>query len=396
MRILQVISYFYPAWAYGGPPRSAYELSKELVRRGHEVTVYTTDSLDPKHRVKVSLQGKASVIDGIDVYYFKNLSNWLAGRHHLFLPFSLVKALHDHLGEFDIVHLHDARTTLHIPAHYYARKYAIPYVLQARGSAPRLRAKRRLKQVYDILWGYKLLRDASKVIALTETEVDQYKDMGISEDKIEIVPNGINPSEFENLPGRGAFRRKHGLSDEQKIILYLGRIHRIKGIDLLAKAFAGLSNELNDTRLVIAGPDDGYLPELKRMIPELKIEEKVLFTGPIYGEEKMAAYVDADVYVLPSIYETFPNTVLEAFACGTPVILTDRCGIADIVNGQGGVVVPYDKDQLQMALLYMLSDEKMRQESGECGKLLVRGQFNWEKITEQVEDIYLRCLSSRS
>jgi len=149
---------------------------------------------------------------------------------------------------------------------------------------------------------------------------------------------------------------------------------------------------LSDVRLVIVGPDDGYLPSLKKLIADLKISTKVLFTGPLYGQEKLKAYVDADVYVLPSSYEIFGITVLEACACGAPVVVTDRCGIADVIDGQAGLVVAYDKEQLQHALLHMLDDDKMRLRFGEKGKLLVREKFNCENIAEQVERVYKEIL----
>ncbi|GAI33437.1 unnamed protein product, partial [marine sediment metagenome] len=90
--------------------------------------------------------------------------------------------------------------------------------------------------------------------------------------------------------------------------------------------------DVSDTLLVFVGPDDGYLPALKKLVKELMIEEKVLFTGPLFGKEKLEAYVDADVYVLPSSYEIFGLTVLEACACGTPVVVTEACGLANWVD----------------------------------------------------------------
>lgn len=389
MDILQVIPYFVPAWNYGGPVLVAYHLSKELVKKGHGVTVYTTDALKAKNRMR---EGE-EVIDGIKVRRFKNLSNTIAYDHNIFFSPGLLLEVKKRLKSFDIIHMHEYRTIQNIIVHRYAMKYGIPYVLQAHGSVPRVMAKKRLKQLYDNLWGYKLLRDALRVIALTETEAEQYKSMGISEDKIEIIPNGVDLSELDNLPERGEFRRKYGLGSEQKIILYLGRIHKIKGLDLLVKAFADLPKPLNDIKLVIVGPDGGYLSSLKKLIADLGINDKVLFTGPLYGLEKLKAYVDADVYVLPSFYEIFGITVLEALACGTPVIVTNRCGIADAINGQAGLVVPYDKEQLQHALLHLLGDDQMRQEFSEKGKSLVREKLNWEKIAEQVEHIYLSVLS---
>jgi len=85
---------------------------------------------------------------------------------------------------------------------------------------------------------------------------------------------------------------------------------------------------------------------------------------------------------------------LEALACATPVILTDRCYIADAINGQAGLVIPYDKNQLRNALLHMLSDDKMRLQFGEKGKLLVREKFNWKKIAVQLENVYESCRSN--
>lgn len=147
--------------------------------------------------------------------------------------------------------------------------------------------------------------------------------------------------------------------------------------------------------IVTTSWDNGYLPALKELIKELMIEKWVLFTGTLYGEDKIKAYIDADVYVLPSIYEAFPTTVLEACACGVPVITTDRCGTGDIIiESQAGIVIPYDKEQLIRALLSMLSDEKMKQHFREKGKLLVYEKFNWSKIAENVERIYLDCTNS--
>lgn len=387
MKILLISSTF-PPRKFGGITESSYILAKYLVQKGQDVTVYTTDVNDRHSRIPDTKGVKN--MDGIKVHYFKNLSNWLASRR-LYLPAGMVAVIRRELNNFDIIHLNEFRSFHSIIVHHYAKKYGIPYVLQARGSLPRMMAKQNSKQIYDILWGYRLLKDASRVIALSQMEAEQYKSMGISQDMIEVVPNGINFAEFDDLPQRGGFREKWGISNRQKTVLFLSRINEIKGPDLLVKAFAALSKEHNDIKLIIAGPDDGYLPVLKRLINELKIEEKVLFTGLLYGRDKLEAYIDADVYVLPSSYEIFGRTLIEAGACGTPIIVTDRCGIADVINNRAGLVVSYDKDALSKAILDILGNDKKRQEFGEQGKLLVREKFNWEEIAVQIEDIYKRC-----
>ena len=374
MKILQVTNLFSPL--HGGTAEVPYQLSKELAKREHQVTIYTSD-----FRLK---RDYLVHIPEVKVHAF---SSWVNLAGFQVTPGITSKAKEE-IKSLDVIHLHNYRTFQNVVVHHYARKYGIPYVIQAHGSLTTFFQKRWLKRIFDTVWGYGLLRDAAKVIAVTLTEAEQYKSMGISEDRIKIVPNGINLSEFENLPQRGEFRRKYGLDPNLKIVLYLARINKIKGPDLLVRSFAELSGEMTDVKLVIAGPDDGYLPILKKLLKELGVEEKVIFTGPLYERDKLEAYTDADVYVLPSRYETFPITVLEVCACGTPVIVTDRCGIADVIDGQAGLVVKHDKDQLRDTILHLLSDDALRRELGEKGKILVREKFNWEKITEQVESVY--------
>lgn len=387
MKILQVIPYFVPAWDYGGPLLVCYQLSKELVKRGHEVVVYTTDTLNAKNR---TAEGK-EIISGITVRRFSNISNTLAYRHKIYLSPGMAMAVRKELSGFDIIHMHEYRTIQNAVIHHYAWKYGIPFIVQAHGSVLRIMKKTTLKWLYDKIWGYRLLRDATKVIALTKTEAGQYQSIGVSENKVEIVPNGIDLTEFKSLPPRGEFRRRYGLDGSQEIILYLGRIHQTKGIDLLAKGFAELPGNLNRAKLVIVGPDDGYRSALEALVKELGIEEKVLFTGPLYGKEKLEAYVDADVFVTPS-FNGFPMTFLEACACGVPIVTTQAGDRLDWVHNQVGLVVPFDKGQLTGALQRMLTDEDVRQKFGRRGKALVQEQFNWQKIAGKFEEIYRKAI----
>ncbi|MFV9631153.1 MAG: glycosyltransferase [Methanosarcinales archaeon] len=375
MRILQVIPYFTPK--RGGDVNVCYNLSKQLVNRGHEVTIIATDfEFD---------EGYAKSLVNVRIIPFK-----VTVRIGLFLiSLSMKKWLKKEIKNYNVIHLHNLQSYQNNVVYHYARKYGIPYVLQAHGLAPRMMKRSMLKKLYNWVWGYSILKTASKAFALTKMELDEHKEMGVGEDRIEIVPNGIDLSEYEAPPRRGEFKKKYGIKDDEKIVLYLGRIHKIKGIDLLVNAFAEIVEELDNIKLIIVGPDYGFLSILKRQIEGLKIGNKILFTGPIYGRDKLEAYVDADVYVLPSVYEAFPTTVLEAWACGTPVIITDRCGIADIVDGRAGCVVEYDKDQMQNAIIKVLSDEELRRGFREEGRKLVKNEFGWEGVVLDIEKIYL-------
>ncbi len=384
MRTLQVIPYFIPARTYGGPLTVAYNLSKELVKRGHQVVVYTTDTLNARNRIKETEE----TIDGIKVRRFRNVSNSAAYKHHIFLSPGMLFTIRKELPSFDIIHMYEYRTLQNILVHHYAKKYNVPYVSEADGSLVPGFHKQRLKKIFDLLFGHKIIRDASKLIALTPTEVVMYRELDVEESKIVQIPNGIDISQYEQLPEKGFFRKAYGITEEN-IILFLGRIHKMKGIDILVEVAAQLIKEGRNIRLVIAGPDYGHLGHLKKLTKELNVDSQITFTGFIFGEMKLAAYVDADVYVLPSIYETFPITVLEACACATPVIVTDRCQIADLVQDNLGFVVPYDKDRLRDAILNMLTDKELRTRFAEKGRILIKERYTSSHHTQQIEALLL-------
>ena len=170
MRILQVISSFPPAYTYGGAAKVAYGVSKELVKKGYEVTVYTTDVYDAYSRFKYDIN--PMWMDEIEVYHFKNLSNRFARKNLAAAPM-MALALSKNIENFDIVHLHEHRSFQATLVHHYAKRYGVPYIVQPHGSLPRIVEKKGLKQLYDLVWGYKILRDAKAIIALTSFEAEQ-------------------------------------------------------------------------------------------------------------------------------------------------------------------------------------------------------------------------------
>ncbi len=385
MRILQVIPYFAPAWDYGGPVRVAYSMSKELVRIGHEVTVYTTDALSATKRTGINQE----IIEGIKIKRFPNLWNRLAYRDKIFVPSNMSHEINNEIAHFDIIHMHEYRTLQNLMVYPYARRYDIPYLLQAHGAIPFLGNKQMLKFIYDKFYGKNLLRDAAKLIALTPIEVGQFNDKGVSKNRIVTIPNGIDLAEFKNLPERGKFKSEHGLRADEKVVLYLGRINRIKGLAFLVKAFAALSKEVASVRLVIIGPDENYLNELTALARRLALKDRIIFKGPIYGSDRIGPYVDADVCVLPSVYDTFPVSVLEALACGTPVIVSSNCGIAEIIHARSGYAVANDISILKDTMARILTNPTLANKLGENGKKLVTETYNWSHIARMMEQVYL-------
>lgn len=381
MKILQVTPVFYPAIAYGGIVGVTYEISKRLAEKGHEVSVYTTDA-NKDSRINKNF----NEMDRITIHYFRNISNSLAWNHRLFLPLDMISVIKKNIKKFDVIHFHDFRTLQNVIVHHYAGKYEVPYLLQPHGSITSDISKRRSKKVFDMLFGSRILNDADKILALNETEAKKCKEMGADSSNIEIIPNGINLTEYRNLPRRGEFREKYGLNRNEKIVLYIGRIDKSKGLDLLVKAFAGISKELDDLKLVIVGPDDGYLPTLQELINQLKINDKIIFTDFISDKDKISAYVDAGVFVTPSFYG-FPLTFLEAMACGVPIITTNKGDFIEGIDNGVGFVVQYDKIKLENALFKVLTDDELKYRFKENAKIK-SNNHDWNSIVARIEVVY--------
>jgi glycosyltransferase involved in cell wall biosynthesis len=294
-------------------------------------------------------------------------------------------------NKLDILHFHNFRTYQNYVAYNYVQKTNTPYILQAHGSIPRI-GKKELKWIYDVFFGYRLLRDASKVIALSKVEAEQYRRMSIPEGKIAIIPNGIDLSESAELLPKGGFKKKFNIPEDKKIILYLGRIYRIKGIDLLIRAYAYLTKKMRykDAILVIVGPDDGYLNKVKSLAYDLEVSNSVLFTGLLYGKDKLQAFADSEVYVLPSRYETFPMTVLEAYACSKPVIASKVGGLTDLViDGETGLLFePENIEQLANSMLLLLNNHDKAEDLGLRGKQFVNSNFSIESVVDKLEKFY--------
>jgi glycosyltransferase involved in cell wall biosynthesis len=317
MRILQVFNFFSLPHG-GGTVAVMYQLSRALTQRGHEVTIYTSDfELD---------QDYINSLQGVTVYPFHCWSS-LAG---FYLMPGMIRETKRKLKDFDIIHLHCHRSSQNIVIYHYAKKYSIPYVLDAHGSTPRV-GKRILKCLFDVAFGYKILKNASRVIAETEVGVNEYKELGVNQDKIVLITPPFPIEDFSQLPPSGIFRCRYNIK-EKHIILFLGRINRIKGVDFLVESFYELTKDRDDVILVIVGPDDGYKPTLEKLIDKLNLSDKVLFTGFLSGDDKLSALVDANVLVQTSRYEQGTGVPFEAVLCNTPIIVSKNTGSSENVS----------------------------------------------------------------
>lgn len=387
MKILEILPYF--SLSRGGSVVSTLSQARELSKRGHEVAIVTSSLEIDQGLCKTAGQ------QGVTILPFRTTMN----IDDFIVSPSMGKWMKRHIQHYDVVHMHNFRSYQNNLAYYYAKKYGVPYVVQAHGSALPFFQRVMMKELYDLVWGQRVLTHATQFIALNKMELEQYRQLGVESDRITIIPNGIDLSEYLELPSPGQFKEEFGIAPDERIILYVGRIHRIKGISLLAKAFSGLAGSTERVRLAIVGADDGYLPSLKKQIASLDLESLVVLTGPLYGKSKIAAYVDSEVCVLPSEYEIFGNILLEAVACGTPVITTDRCGLSDFAS-KFGRVVRFEVDELEHAILEILESREMRTRVIQKGWGVLEQEFSMATIGTRLEETYEKAMgdvtSSRS
>lgn len=379
MRILQVIPVLYAR--SGGPAKVVRSLSKELAKK-HQVTVYTTSALDSKHDYQKYPNSVKS--DGYRVKYFPRMPAFTSFN----ISPTMAKAIKRNVQKYDIVHLHSWRQFQDMTIHHYATKYKIPYVINTHGSLRRIVAKRWLKRLYDVFFGHRVLRDASKVIASNSVEAEEQKLWGVPKENIEILPNGIDLSEYSDLPPKGSFKKQFFINENEQIVLYVGRIHESKGLDLLVKSYAIVSKELSNVRLVIVGPDDGYKSYLVRLLSDLKILNKSLFTGFVNRKCKLAALVDGDVFVTPK-FHSFPTAFLEACFVGCPIVTTTR--ELNWIHDNIGYTTESSHTALAEAIIKILCGKETQKRFRTNSTSTIRN-FEISNVTSQLEAIYSQVI----
>lgn len=382
MKILQVVSFFSPMRG-GGIIAVAYQLSRALAQRGHEVTIYTSDfAIDQEY---------IDSLRGVKVHTFHSYLS-LGGRP-LLMP-GIVGMARNELKDFDVIHMHGYRGFHYIVLHHYARKYGIPYIVDAHGATAR-NLHGPFRHIVDIVFGNRILKDASKVVAETEPGTCEYLDSGVSQDRIAILYPHFPVEDFSSLPPPRRFREKYNV-DDKSIIMFLGRIAWIKGLDFLLASFCELSRQRDGVVLAIVGSDDGYKATLQRMISKLNLSDKVLFTGYLDGEEKKSALQDAAMLVQPSVYEQgLPKPCIEATLCGTPFVITKGTGAAEIARQMdAGYLVEYgNKDKLKDMMQYILGNPGDAAINVEKAKKYIITNLSLEKGIEEYQELYASCIS---
>lgn len=390
MRILHLSPYYRPAYAFGGVARAVEGMAGALAARGHQVTVLTTDALDQKRRYG----GAADEwIDGVRVLRRPNASPWLRGKLNLSTPRGLKKTAASILPEVDALHVHEFRTAENLLTLPLAQALGKPIVLSPHGTLALGVGRSRFKAGWDRLFSGRAARRVDHVIALTAAELADAKTLwqALGPQQMPtftVIPNGIHLRHFADLPDAADFRRRHGLG-EMPTVLFMGRLQRRKGLDVLIQAFQ--QAKVEHSRLLIAGPDEGMMNAVQALAAD---DERIVIAGYLDGEERLGALAAGDVFALPAVGEGLSMAVLEAMASGMPVILSPGCNMNEVETVGAGYVATAAADAFADKLRLLLMDSGRRAQMGKAARQLIAKTYTWDTIAIQLESVYSGLLQS--
>ncbi len=300
----------------------------------------------------------------------------------------------------DVVHMHVFRTFQNVVLYFFCRKFNVPYVMDAHGAVPYYRRKRFLKKIFDKIWGRQILRNASFLLAETQVGVQEYLDIdaGIDRARIVVLSPPFDTDEFAILPARGAFRNEIGIGATDPVIMFMGRVHHIKGNDFLIRGFAETMRTHRDAWLVIVGGDDGHMEECKALARKLNVLERVLFPGFLAGNKKLSALVDADVVAQMSRQEQGAWAPIEAVLCGTPIVVSAHTGAGeDVRRLDAGETVDFgDVPGLAAKLDYLLKHPDEAKARTLRAKAMIEKNLSFKSRVGEYLDLYRGAIREKA
>ncbi len=391
MRILHLTPYYKPAYAFGGVVRAVEGIATALVRRGHEVTILTTDALDQQGR---RIAAPEETIGGIRVLRRPNALPRLRARCNLSTPRSMKKTAEAILPGVDVLHAHEFRTLENLLVTPGAQRLNVPILLSPHGTLNLNTGRGRLKTAWDRLLSPAIAQRIDHVIALTDAERTEaetlWKSFGTRQrpTQFSVIPNGVDLGQFDKSVMAKAFHKRYHLA-EAPTVLFMGRLQARKGVDLLIKAFKAA--DVADARLLIVGPDEGMLPALRALANG---DPRIVFTGYLAGDARLGALAACNVFALPATGEGQPIAALEAMAAGLPVLLSPGCHLDEVDGAGAGFVVDAAVAAFAEKLRLLLTDQAMRHEVGERARRLAEERYAWDGIAERLENVYQSLLGS--
>lgn len=382
MYILYVCPYYKPAYVYGGPVQCIASLCEGLVRIGAEVVVFTTNA-NRATSLDVPLQRPVHV-DGVTVWYFPLMLN---GLYYFYSP-SLAEAISVQASEFDLVVIDSLWGHALIPAANACVRLHVPYVISTHGQLfPWALAQKRLKKgLYLKLFGRRHIDRAAAIRCTDPVEAEAVERLGFRPPTFE-VPFAVRTSSYSHMHKRGHLRRQFGIPDDADVMLFLGRITKIKRPDIAVDALATVQSLGREIHLVLVGPDeDGLTPQLQAQAQSLECNDRLHFTGLLQKQAVVSALLDANLLLMPTeVQENFGMAALEAMAAGVPILVSEGVPVGRWARMAGaGQVVACTEDAFQQAALELLSRPEQLRIMGQRGQDLARQHFDVAVVARQM------------
>lgn len=379
LRILHICAY---TWDIGGPPKVIYDNAVVQLANGAEVTILTPIS------------------EGQKLYPVPNGAQIVCCKRHslarIWAEFSpeLYQWLKKNGEEFDIIHIHGIWHFGSVAPFLLNLKVAKCITVHGLLDPWAYRNGYWKKRLFRWLFQKNALQKAEMIHVFNTDELrDVSNFIGESHPNIVMIPNGIDLNPFDNLPDKGYFAQELGFSGDKKVILFLSRINIKKGLDLLLPAIYELAKEREDFILALAGPDDGYLEATQAFIKQHQAESYIRWIGMKTGQEKLAAFADADVFVLPSHSEGFSIATLEALVSGTPSVLSDKVGFADnIIATESAIVVDLTTESIKNGIKSILNDSELGKRVAKNGQRLVRTQYDIRVVGKRIMNEFFKIM----
>ena len=388
MKIL-MLTWEYPPRIVGGIARVVHDLSKRLIKDGHEVTVVTyRDNADvPEYE-----NDKGVNVYRVDNYMIhpNNFIDWIMQLN--FNMLSKATEIINKEGGFDVIHAHDWLVTY--AAKSLKNAYDIPIVATIHATEAGRNSgihDETQRYINDTEW--LLTYEATEVIVNSNYMKNEIQRLfGLPFDKINVIPNGINLSNFTGIERDYDFRRQYAM-DNEKIILYVGRLVYEKGVQHLIAAMPKILSNYNDAKLIIAGRG-GMMDELRAEASNLGLNDKIYFTGYLNSKQVQKMYKCADVAVFPSTYEPFGIVALEAMLAGVPTVVSDVGGLDEIVTHGVDGMKSYagNPNSIADSVTALLYDHQLATNVSKKAKQKVKDQFNWEKIAQDTHFTYEKAI----
>lgn len=366
----------YLAGRYGGPPVVALNLGRTLRRLGGRVSWWATAAQEEQQEL-------ASLEAEVRLFPRRFPRRWYYSRE-------LASALHRRGGDFDLLHLHQFWD---FPVYAGARvgaRLAKPFVVTPHGVfSHRWGATAFKKTVYLATLGKYILRRCSCLHATSASEVEAFRKAGYR-GAVTLVPHGIDPQEFAALPEAAVAEELWPRLGGRRVVLFVGRVHRVKGLDQLVAAWKDVRQSRHELLLVVAGPDDGgHRAVIEGLIARDGVQDSVLFTGMVTGRKKLALLSRADLFVLPSYAEGFSMAVLEAMASGLPCVLTTGCNFPEAERAGAALTVEPRASDLAEAMGKILDlPAADRRAMGERGRRFVFEHYTWDTAARKMVTVY--------